>query len=199
MKPPKIFDRLVQAFQVLPGIGEKSATRIAFYLLTNRNEGDKIVDSLQEVLEEIKFCSICNNITVEDPCRICSGEDRDKSTICVVQKPMDVFALERTGSYRGLYHVLGGLLSPIDDRGPGDINVSSLLERVGKEKTREVIIATNPTTEGEATAIFIEEELENYDVKVTRIARGIPVGTDLDFADDVTLLRALEGRREFNK
>ncbi|MEA1912971.1 MAG: recombination mediator RecR [candidate division WOR-3 bacterium] len=197
MKPPKIFLHLTQALQVLPGIGEKSANRIAFYLLSNSKEGRKIALSLEKVLADIKFCSVCGNITIEDPCLICSSPERDRSTICVVQKPMDVFAIERAGIYNGLYHVLGGLLSPLEDTGPEDINITSLIKRVKGGNTGEVIIATNPTTEGEATAIHLEGELRPLGVKMTRIARGIPVGTDLDFADDITLLRALEGRIEF--
>lgn len=199
MKPPRIFSKLIDALQVLPGIGRKSAERISFYLLSNPQEGDKILHTLKDVLTEIRFCSICGNITVTDPCPICSAEDRDRGTICIVEKPMDVFALERSGIYKGLYHVLGGLISPLDDRGPDDIRIELLLERVKKDRIDEIIIATNPTTEGEATAMFIREELEPYSMKITRIAQGIPVGTDLDFADDITLLRALEGRREVDR
>jgi recombination protein RecR len=196
LKPPKIFIYLTEALQFLPGIGRKSAERIAFHILSNPKDGKKIADSIEEVLSKIQFCSICGNITIIDPCDICSSRDRNRSAICVVEKPMDVFAIERAGIYDGLYHVLGGLISPLDNIGPLDIRVNSLLERLRKSKIDEVIIATNPTTEGEATAIYIKESLKPFKVKVSRIAQGIPVGTDLDFADDVTLLRALEGRRE---
>lgn len=196
MKPPKIFIYLTEALQFLPGIGRKSAERISFHILSNPRDGKKIADSIEEVLSKIMFCSICGNITTKDPCDICSSEMRNKSSICVVEKPMDVFAIERAGIYDGLYHVLGGLISPLDNRGPEDIRVNSLLERVRKNKIEEVIIATNPTTEGDATAIYIKESLKSFKVKISRIAQGIPVGTDLDFADDVTLLRALDGRRE---
>lgn len=196
MKPPKLFVRLTELLQFLPGIGKKSAERIAFYLLSNVENGKKIAESLEEVLYKIKFCSKCGNITVEDPCAICSSPQRDKKKICVVEKPMDVFAIERSGVYDGLYHVLGGLISPLDDRGPDDIRIALLVTRVKGEEFEEIIIATNPTTEGEATAMYICESLRPFGVKITRIAQGIPVGTDLDFADDITLLRAMEGRRE---
>lgn len=196
MKPPKIFIHLTEALQFLPGIGKKSAERIAFYLLSNPEGGKKIANSIEEVLSRIKFCSVCSNITVADPCTICSSKERNRTIICVVEKPMDVFAIERAGIYDGLYHVLGGLISPLDNKGPEDIKVESLLKRIKENQIGEIIIATNPTTEGEATALYIKESLRPFNVKISRIAQGIPVGTDLDFADDITLLRALEGRRE---
>lgn len=196
MNPPKIFVRLTDALQLLPGIGKKSAERVAFYLLSNPQNGEKIFRSIEAVLSEISFCSKCGNITVLDPCPICSSSRRGRATICVVEKPMDVFAIERAGVFNGLYHVLGGLISPLDNKGPKDLNIDSLIARVGEEKINEVIIATNPTTEGDATALYLREQLKSHNVRITRIAQGIPVGTDLDFADDVTLLRAMEGRRE---
>lgn len=197
MKPPKIFMRLTEALQFFPGIGKKSAERIAFYILSNPQDGKKIAESVEEVLSKIKFCNICGNITVEDPCSICSSHERNRTTICVVEKPMDVFAIERAGIYDGLYHVLGGLISPLDNRGPDDIGIEPLIQRAKKEDLNEIIIATNPTTEGEATALYLQESLKEFNIKISRIAQGIPVGTDLDFADDITLLRAMEGRREF--
>jgi len=197
LKPPGTFLRFVQSLQSLPGIGKKSAERIAFHILTKPTIGEKILHSLEKVLLEIKFCSKCGNITAENLCHICTSPQRDQSIICVVQKPMDVFAIERSNSFNGLYHVLGGLLSPLDNTYPEDINIASLIKRVKTEEIREVIIATNPTTEGEATALYIEENLKDGGVKITRIARGIPFGTDLDFADDLTLTRALEDRQEF--
>ena len=197
MKPPKIFMRLTEALQFFPGIGKKSAERIAFYILSNPRDGKKIAESVEEVLSKIKFCNICGNITVEDPCSICSSHERNRTTICVVEKPMDVFAIERAGIYDGLYHVLGGLISPLDNRGPDDIGIEPLIQRAKKEDLNEIIIATNPTTEGEATALYLQESLKEFNIKISRIAQGIPVGTDLDFADDITLLRAMEGRREF--
>ncbi len=197
MKPPKIFMRLTEALQFFPGIGKKSAERIAFYILSNPQDGKKIAESVEEVLSKIKFCNICGNITVEDPCSICSSHERNRTTICVVEKPMDVFAIERAGIYDGLYHVLGGLISPLDNRGPDEIRIEPLILRAKKEDLNEIIIATNPTTEGEATALYLQESLKEFNIKISRIAQGIPVGTDLDFADDITLLRAMEGRREF--
>ncbi|MCK4321108.1 recombination protein RecR [candidate division WOR-3 bacterium] len=189
--------RLTEALQFFPGIGKKSAERIAFYILSNPQDGKKIAESVEEVLSKIKFCNICGNITVEDPCSICSSHERNRTTICVVEKPMDVFAIERAGIYDGLYHVLGGLISPLDNRGPDDIGIEPLIQRAKKEDLNEIIIATNPTTEGEATALYLQESLKEFNIKISRIAQGIPVGTDLDFADDITLLRAMEGRREF--
>jgi len=197
LKPPKIFMRLTEALQFFPGIGKKSAERIAFYILSNPQDGKKIAESVEEVLSKIKFCNICGNITVEDPCSICSSHERNRTTICVVEKPMDVFAIERAGIYDGLYHVLGGLISPLDNRGPDEIRIEPLILRAKKEDLNEIIIATNPTTEGEATALYLQESLKEFNIKISRIAQGIPVGTDLDFADDITLLRAMEGRREF--
>jgi recombination protein RecR len=197
LKPPGSFLRFIQSLQSLPGIGKKSAERIAFHILTKPITGEKILHSLEKVLSEIRFCSKCGNITVEELCHICASPERDQTTICVVEKPMDVYAIERSHSFTGLYHVLGGLLSPLDNTYPEDINVDSLIRRVQTEGIKEIIIATNPTTEGEATALYIEENLKNSGVRITRIARGIPFGTDIDFADDLTLTRALEDRQEF--
>ena len=199
MKPPGAFLRFIQSLQSLPGIGKKSAERIAFHILTKPGTGEKILHSLEKVLSEIKFCSKCGNITVENLCHICASPQRDSSILCVVEKPMDVFAIERSNSFNGLYHVLGGLLSPLDNTYPEDINIDSLIKRVKTEEISEVIIATNPTTEGEATALYIEENLKDSGAKITRIARGIPFGTDIDFADDLTLMRALEDRQEFKE
>lgn len=197
MKPPNIFFRFTQSLQSLPGIGKKSAERIAFHILSKPIAGEKILHSLEKVLSEIKFCGKCGNISTETLCHICASPERDRTVICVVEKPMDVFAIERSNSFNGLYHVLGGLLSPLDNVYPKDININSLIKRVKTEGVTEIIIATNPTTEGEATAIYIEENLKNNGLKITRIARGIPFGTDIDFADDLTLSRALEDRQEF--
>ncbi|MEJ2568284.1 MAG: recombination mediator RecR [candidate division WOR-3 bacterium] len=199
MKPPGSFLRFIQSLQSLPGIGKKSAERMAFHILTKPTTGEKILHSLEKVLSEIRFCSKCGNITVEELCHICISPERDQTTICVVEKPMDVFAIERSHSFMGLYHVLGGLLSPLDNTYPEDINVDSLIRRIETEGIKEIIIATNPTTEGEATALYIEENLKNSGVRITRIARGIPFGTDIDFADDLTLTRALEDRQEFKE
>jgi recombination protein RecR len=197
LKPPNIFFRFTQSLQLLPGIGKKSAERIAFHILSKPSMGEKILNSLEKVLSEIKFCSKCGNISTEDLCYICASPERDRTVLCVVEKPMDVFAIEHSNSYNGLYHVLGGLLSPLDNIYPKDINISSLIKRIKTEGITEIIVATNPTTEGEATAIYIEENLKNDGVRITRIARGIPFGTDIDFADDLTLSQALKDRQEF--
>jgi len=199
LRPPGSFLRFIQSLQSLPGIGKKSAERIAFHILSRPSTGKKILRSLEEILSEIKFCCKCGNITVEDLCHICSSHQRDRTIICVVEKPMDVFAIERSNSFSGIYHVLGGLLSPLDNTYPEDINIESLVRRVKEEEIKEIIIATNPTTEGEATALYIEENLKNSGVRITRIARGIPFGTDIDFADDLTLGRALADRQEFKE
>jgi recombination protein RecR len=199
LKPPSAFIRFTQSLQSLPGIGKKSAERIAFHILTKPGVGEKILHSLERIISEIKFCSNCGNITVENLCHICASPERDRSIICVVEKPMDVFAIERSNSFKGLYHVLGDLLSPLDNVGPENINIASLVKRIKAEGIKEVIIATNPTTEGEATALYIEENLKDSGVRITRIARGIPFGTDIDFADDLTLTRALEDRQEFKE
>jgi recombination protein RecR len=197
LKPPSAFIRFTQSLQSLPGIGKKSAERIAFHILTKPGVGEKILHSLERIISEIKFCSNCGNITVENLCHICASNERDRTTICVVEKPMDVFAIERSNSFKGLYHVLGDLLSPLDNVGPENINTASLVTRVKTEGIKEVIIATNPTTEGEATALYIEESLKDSGVRITRIARGIPFGTDIDFADDLTLTRAMEDRKDY--
>jgi recombination protein RecR len=198
LKPPGAFLHFIQSLQLLPGIGKKSAERIAFHILTKSGVGEKVLHSLEKVLSEIKFCENCGNITIENLCHICKSPERDRTIICVVEKPMDVFAIERSNSFKGLYHVLGGVLSPLDNVGPENINTASLFKRVRTEGVKEVIIATNPTTEGEATALYIEENLKNSGVRITRIARGIPFGTNIDFADDLTLSQALEDRKDFN-
>lgn len=185
--------------QLLPGIGKKSAERIAFYLLSNHSVGEKILDSLEKTLKEIKFCNKCGNIAEGNLCEICASPNRDRTTICVVEKSMDVFVIERSNSFKGLYHVLGGVLSPLDNVGPQDLNISSLFDRVKAEGIKEVIIATNPTTEGEATALYIEQNLRVLGIKITRIARGIPFGTDIDFADELTLSRAIKDRKEYKE
>jgi recombination protein RecR len=186
--------QLIEEFSQLPGIGMKSAQRLALYVIKRpREEVVKMAKALVSVKDRIKYCSSCWNITDLDPCVICSSPKREGSIICVVEEPNDVLALERTNEYRGLYHVLGGSLSPLDGIGPEDIRVRELLGRV-KGKVKEVILAMNPNVEGEATTIYLTRLLKPLGVKVTRIARGIPVGGDLEFADDATLTRALEGR-----
>ena len=180
----------------LPGIGPKGAQRLAFHLLkTPRELTDRLIDALRDVKERVTYCSICNNITDIDPCAFCSNQTRDPHTICVVEEPQNVSAIEKTREFKGLYHVLMGALSPLQGIGPDDLKIKGLLGRIGTGVT-EVILATNPNVEGEATAIYLARLLKPLGVKVTRIAMGVPVGSDLEYADEVTMTRSMEGRRE---
>ena len=189
--------RLVDQFQQLPGIGAKSAQRLAFHLLRQpREDVDRLLDAIREVKEQITYCSICSNITDADPCHYCTHPSRDQQVICVVEDPHNVTVIERTGQFSGVYHVLMGALSPLQGIGPDDLKIGSLLGRIDKAQVREVILATNPNVEGEATAIYLAKLLKPLGVSVTRIAVGLPVGSDLDYADDVTMHKAMEGRRE---
>ena len=188
--------RLVEELQRLPGIGPKSAQRLAFHILkTPREQADRLVEAVRDVKERVTYCSACNNITDVDPCAFCSADGRDRNVICVVEEPQNVGAVERTREFKGLYHVLMGALSPLQGIGPDDLKIRGLLARV-TNGVREIILATNPTVEGEATAIYLARLLKPLGVKVTRIAMGVPVGSDLDYADEVTMHKALEGRRE---
>ncbi len=194
---PEPFARLIEALQRLPGIGPKTAQRLTFFLLKRPvDEVRELSEALIAVKERIGHCRICFNVTDEDPCRICADPARDPRVLCVVEEPNDLLAMERTGEFRGLYHVLLGALSPLDGIGPEDIKVRELLARVEGGETTEVILATNPNVEGEATALYLAKLLRPLGVRVTRIARGLPVGGDLEYADQVTLSKALEGRRE---
>ena len=196
---PEPFARLIEALQRLPGIGPKSAQRLTFFLLKRPPEDSgELAAALGELKSRIVHCSVCFNVTEDDPCRICGDPARDARVLCVVEEPNDLLAMERTGEFRGRYHVLLGALSPLDGIGPEDIKVRELLARVENGGTTEVILATNPNVEGEATAIFLAKLLRPLGVRVTRIARGLPVGGDLEYADQVTLSKALEGRREFS-
>jgi len=196
-KSSESVDRLIEEFSKLPGIGRKTAMRLVFYILKeDKSAAERLAQALLDVKERVKYCSICFNITEADPCFVCLDEKRDKSIICVVEEANDVLALEKTGVYNGLYHVLGGALSPLDGIGPDNLRVQELLHRL-KEPVGEIILATNPNVEGEATAIYLSKLIKPLGIKVTRIARGLPVGGDLEYADQVTLMRALEGRREF--
>jgi recombination protein RecR len=187
----------VDELSKLPGIGKKSAQRLVFYLLKlPRAEVIALAQALMNVKEKAIYCSTCFNITDTDPCAICSDPRRDRSVLCVVEEANDVLALEKTGQFRGLYHVLGGALSPLDDIGPDDLRIKELLARVTAE-TKEIILANNPNAEGEATAIYLSRLLKPRGIKISRIARGIPMGTDLEYADEITLTRALEGRMNF--
>tara|TARA_Y100000590_G_scaffold279551_2_gene313970 strand:- start:17693 stop:18301 length:609 start_codon:yes stop_codon:yes gene_type:complete len=191
-------ERLVTELHKLPGIGPKTAQRLAYYLVrVSKDDASKLADSINAVKEKIDFCSACFDITENDPCPICSNPNRDKTRICVVEEPLDVRALEKTRSYTGTYHVLHGVISPMNDIGPDDLRIDDLLRRMKLLEVEEIIIATNPNVEGEATALYIQRLLEPFEVKITRPARGLPVGGDLEYADEITLSRAMEGRQPF--
>jgi len=194
---PEPIAKLIDAFSRLPGIGPKTASRLAFYVL--RMPEQDVIDfakALVNVKRNLLYCSVCCNITDTDPCRICQDKSRDRSSICVVQEPKDVIAMERTREYQGLYHVLHGAISPVEGIGPDDIRINELLNRLTDETVQELIMATNPNIEGEATAMYLSRLVKPFGIKVTRIAHGLPVGGDLEYADEVTLSKALEGRRE---
>ncbi|NMA94030.1 MAG: recombination protein RecR [Clostridiales bacterium] len=190
--------RLIEELGKLPGVGNKSAQRLAFHILSmSEGEVKQLADSISEAKAQMKYCSVCGNLTDSDPCAICSNPSRDPRTICVVENPRDVAAMERVREYKGLYQVLHGAISPIDGVGPDDINIKSLIVRLQENPDiEEVILATNPNIEGEATAMYIARLIKPAGIKVTRIAHGIPVGGDLEYADEVTLSKAMEGRRE---
>jgi recombination protein RecR len=189
--------RLIDEFSRLPGIGPKTASRLVFYLLRAPEEqAQALADALRELHERTTFCSVCFNITESDPCLICTDEKRDRSVICVVEEPLDVIAVERTRDYRGLYHVLHGTIAPVEGIGPDELRIAELVRRLeGMSAVQEVIIATNPNMEGEATAMYIARQVEGRGVRVTRLARGLPMGGDLEYADELTLSRALAGRQ----
>jgi recombination protein RecR len=194
---PEPVARLIDALQRLPGIGPKTAQRLTFFLLKRPiDEVRELSASLMAVKERIVYCSICFNVTDQDPCRICADPARDGAVVCVVEEPNDLLAMERTGEFKGRYHVLLGALSPLDGIGPDDLKVRELLLRLESGEAREIILATNPNVEGEATALYLARLLRPLGLRITRIARGLPVGGDLEYADQVTLSKALEGRRE---
>ncbi len=190
-------ENLIEKFEQLPGVGRKSAERIAFHILERMSKEDALSMAavITEAKEKVKFCGICQNLTDTDPCEICSSAKRDRSVVCVVESPEDVSAIENTNEYNGLYHVLHGALSPMDGIGPDDIRINELLLRLTGGEVYEVIMATNPTVNGTATAVYISKLLAPFDVKVTRIAHGIPIGSDIEYADKITLIKALEGRQ----
>ena len=193
---PEPIQRLIEAFHRLPGIGPKSAQRLAYHILrTSEHEAQALIDAVGDVKRRIRLCSVCVNITESDPCPYCSDERRDRTVVCVVEQPLDVLAIERSG-YGGQYHVLHGVLNPMDGVGPEDIHVRELVVRLQAGELQEVIMATNPSLEGEATAMYIQRLIGPAGVRVTRLARGLPSGADLEYTDDITLARALEGRRE---
>ncbi len=196
---PAPIQDLINAFSRLPGIGPKTASRLTFYLLTTTDDlSEDLADALNALKTETSYCQTCFNITVADQtqCEICANEDRDQDLICVVEEPLDVLAIERTEGYHGRYHVLQGVLSPIEGIGPKDLKIRELLARVSKDDIREIILATNPSMEGDATAMYLRQQLASSGVRITRLARGLPVGGDLEYADQHTLLRALAGRQE---
>lgn len=197
VKYAKPLQNLINEFAKLPGVGMKTAQRLSFHVLSmEESEVERFSDALKDAKRFLKRCSVCGNLTDQDPCGICSDQSRDHETICVVESPKDVIAMERLDDYKGLYHVLHGAISPVEGIGPQDINLMSLIKRLQGSDVKEIIVATNPTIEGEATAVYISRLIKPSGIKVSRIAHGIPVGGDLEYADEVTLLKALEGRRE---
>ncbi len=190
-------ERLVESFEKLPSIGHKTAIRLAFHMLDmSEEEIEEFIKSITDAKHNLKYCSTCFNISDTDPCPICSNPKRDQSTICVVEDVRDIMAMERTHEYNGVYHVLHGTISPMNGIGPDEIKIKELLNRIRDNEIKEVIIATNPRVEGEATSIYISKLIKAFNIKVTRIAHGIPVGGDLEYTDEITLMKAMEGRRE---
>lgn len=190
-------NRLIEELKKIPSIGAKTAQRIAFYLLSiPAEEADHLSEAIREVKKNLFYCTVCNNITNVDPCRYCTDSDRNDDSLCVVEEPYNIATIERTGAFHGRYHVLLGTLAPLKGMGPEDLKIEKLTARLGNGRVKEIIIATNPTADGEATAHFIVKVLKDYDIKLTRLAMGLPVGSDIDFADQVTIKKALEGRTE---
>jgi recombination protein RecR len=187
--------KLIEELKKIPGIGRKSAQRICFFLLKGGKQNARVLaEALIDAQENTVFCSLCNNITTADPCEICSDTRRDEAKICVVEEPFNIYSIERTGLYKGTYHVLHGNLSPIKGIGPDELKISGLIDRVAHGTIEEVIVATSPTTEGNATAHYLSELIHKYNVKITRLALGIPIGADIDYVDSVTIAKAMEGR-----
>jgi len=194
---PEPLTELIEQLKRLPGIGAKGAQRLAFHILkTPREDAERLCDAIVGVKERVTYCSVCNNITDTDPCVFCTGPSRDQHVICVVEEPQNVSVVEKTGGFKGAYHVLMGVLSPLHGIGPDDLKIKGLLNRVADGRAEEVILATSPTVEGEATALYLARLLKPLGVRVTRIAMGIPVGSDIEYADEITMTRAMEGRRE---
>jgi len=189
--------RLINELSRLPGIGPKSAARLTFYLLrTGDNQALDLAQALHDLKERTRFCSVCFNITEEDPCPLCQDTARDQTILCVVEEPLDVLAIERSRAFNGRYHVLHGAISPVEGVGPEDLRIAELVERVEQGKFRELILATNPTLEGESTALYLQRRLTRPNLRLTRLARGLPVGGDLEYTDEITLGRAVEGRQD---
>jgi len=197
MSHPESLSRLIERLQKLPGIGAKSAQRLAYHVLrTPREDADLLCAAIQDVKERVTYCTVCNNITDVDPCRFCADERRERHVICVVEEPQNVAAIEKTREFRGLYHVLMGALSPLQGVGPDDLKIKGLLSRVADGGVTEVVLATNPNVEGEATALYLARLLKPLGLRVTRIATGIPVGSDIEYADEITMSKAMAGRRD---
>lgn len=197
MNYPLPIAKLIESYMKLPGIGAKTATRLAFYTIDMREEDvTEFARSLISVKRDLHYCSICGNITEDEKCAVCADDSRDKSTILVVEESKDVMSMEKVREYHGLYHVLNGVLSPMEGTGPDDLNIASLIKRLHDDTLKEVIIATNATTDGEATAMYLSRLIKPAGIKVTRLAHGLSVGSDIEYADEVTLLKAVEGRRE---
>ena len=198
MKIPKSVASLIEAFEALPGIGPKTAARLTYYLLHAPEEiSQKLSEAAGELKQKTKICSICQNITETDPCDICEDPNRDKSIICIVEDPLDVWSVEKSASFSGFYHVLHGVIAPLENIGPEELRIAELLPRIKKGQIREIILATNPSMEGEATAMYIQKLINPLGIKVTRIARGIPIGAEIEYADEVTVRRAFEGRKDY--
>jgi len=197
MKRPDPIEKMIESFKKLPGVGPKMAERLSYHLLkAPEAEVLKLIESIENAREEIKLCSICYNMSEDDPCPICEDSERDNSVLCVVETPQDLLAVSKVKNYGGLYFVLGGALSPLDGVGPEDIRFDELLKRLKKDKIKELIVATNTDTQGETTALYLAEKVKPLGVKVTRLGYGLPVGGDLEYADEITISRAIEGRRE---
>ena len=197
MALPESLQNLIDQFKRLPGVGAKSAQRLAFHVLkTPREDAERLCDAIREVKDRVTYCSICNNFTDNDPCVYCADPRRDHRVVCVIEEPQNVNVIEKTGGFRGVYHVLLGSLSPLQGVGPDDLKIKGLLTRIAANQIEEIILATNPNVEGEATAIYLARLLKPLGVRVTRIAMGIPVGSDLEYADELTMGKAMEGRRE---
>ena len=198
MKVPKSVASLIEAFEALPGIGPKTAARLTYYLLHAPEEiSQKLSEAGGELKQKTKICSICQNITETDPCDICEDPNRDKSIICIVEDPLDVWSVEKSASFNGFYHVLHGVIAPLENIGPEELRIAQLLPRIKKGEIKEIILATNPSMEGEATAMYIQKLIKPLGVKITRIARGIPIGAEIEYADEVTVRRAFEGRKDY--
>jgi|TARA_B110000240_G_C13426870_1_gene421975 recombination protein RecR len=197
MKRPLVVIQLLEELKRMPGIGQKTAERLSFFLMRGSAErANKLADAIRNVKDKIILCSQCNGITEKNPCDICSDPKRDTSFLCVVEEPHDVYAMENMGYFRGIYHVLMGVISPLDGIGPSDLTIEALKERVMQNNIQEVVLATNPDMEGESTAVYIAKVLKSPNIKITRIARGLPIGSDIEYADEVTLMKSLEGRTE---